>query len=166
MSICLCAGAQVLLNRTVIRDRPRHPHRGVMIDTARHYIPLSMLLLNLVRLCLQPQESPSHCPLPLLSPSPLQPLSRLRRHATPLVDCTKRLHHLILFDIVSRLGCDTWVHIQHKLTHMYVVHCTVYVLYLYFHPWCAPPQKFFCLFSFINSFWIAFVSILYPFIFP
>ncbi|RWS29634.1 beta-hexosaminidase subunit alpha-like protein [Leptotrombidium deliense] len=36
-----------LINETKIEDWPRFTHRGVMIDSARHFIPMSTLLRNL-----------------------------------------------------------------------------------------------------------------------
>jgi hexosaminidase len=36
-----------LLNRTEVKDRPRFPFRATMLDTSRHFIPLSLILLHL-----------------------------------------------------------------------------------------------------------------------
>ncbi|XP_015782201.1 beta-hexosaminidase subunit beta [Tetranychus urticae] len=38
---------QCIVNETFIDDWPEYPYRGMMIDTARHFIPLKILLLNL-----------------------------------------------------------------------------------------------------------------------
>ncbi|XP_060082425.1 beta-hexosaminidase subunit beta-like [Ylistrum balloti] len=38
---------QVRINKTEIFDEPRFPHRGIMLDTARHFIPVPILLQNL-----------------------------------------------------------------------------------------------------------------------
>lgn len=37
------ASNQHFVNETVIRDHPRFPHRGLMIDSARHYLPVSII---------------------------------------------------------------------------------------------------------------------------
>ncbi|XP_035665449.1 beta-hexosaminidase subunit beta-like [Branchiostoma floridae] len=36
-----------VINGTSISDSPRFPHRGIMIDTARHYLPLPFILRHL-----------------------------------------------------------------------------------------------------------------------
>ncbi|XP_076436775.1 beta-hexosaminidase subunit beta-like [Babylonia areolata] len=38
---------KVQVNRWTITDRPRFPHRGFMIDTARHYLPLAIIKKHL-----------------------------------------------------------------------------------------------------------------------
>jgi hypothetical protein len=39
---------QLFINKTVIKDFPRFKHRGVLIDTARHFLNKRTLLKNLV----------------------------------------------------------------------------------------------------------------------
>lgn len=34
---------QYFVNETIIRDYPRFPHRGLMIDSARHFLPISII---------------------------------------------------------------------------------------------------------------------------
>ncbi|XP_033757445.1 beta-hexosaminidase subunit beta-like [Pecten maximus] len=41
------ATGKVIINKTRIVDEPRFPHRGIMLDTARHFIPLPVLFKNL-----------------------------------------------------------------------------------------------------------------------
>jgi hexosaminidase len=36
-----------MINTTEVEDGPRFPHRGLLIDTARHFIPVEDLLLIL-----------------------------------------------------------------------------------------------------------------------
>ena len=36
-----------MINETWIHDGPRFPHRGVLVDTARHFIDKSILLANI-----------------------------------------------------------------------------------------------------------------------
>jgi hexosaminidase len=36
------------INVTEIEDWPRFQYRGIMLDTARHFVPINVLLLNLV----------------------------------------------------------------------------------------------------------------------
>ncbi|KAL7057591.1 hypothetical protein AAHC03_016622 [Spirometra sp. Aus1] len=36
------------INRTFIDDRPRFPHRGIMLDTSRHYMSKRVIMANLV----------------------------------------------------------------------------------------------------------------------
>ncbi|XP_074660834.1 beta-hexosaminidase subunit beta-like [Tubulanus polymorphus] len=38
---------KVRINHTEIEDSPRFSHRGILVDTARHYIPVAVLLRNL-----------------------------------------------------------------------------------------------------------------------
>jgi len=38
----------VLINETNIVDFPRFAHRGILLDTSRHYLPLGVILKNLV----------------------------------------------------------------------------------------------------------------------
>ncbi|XP_061163844.1 beta-hexosaminidase subunit alpha-like [Saccostrea echinata] len=38
---------RLYINKTTITDEPRFNHRGIMLDTARHYLPMSILLKNL-----------------------------------------------------------------------------------------------------------------------
>lgn len=43
---------QYYVNETEIVDFPRFPHRGLLLDTSRHYLPLRAILETLVgRLC-------------------------------------------------------------------------------------------------------------------
>lgn len=39
---------QLFINKTEIEDFPRFPHRGLLLDTSRHYLPLSSILDTLV----------------------------------------------------------------------------------------------------------------------
>lgn len=41
------AHKQLALNETIVHDFPRYSYRGLMVDTARHYIPMVTLLANL-----------------------------------------------------------------------------------------------------------------------
>lgn len=34
---------QYFVNETIIRDYPRFPHRGLMIDSARHFLPVTII---------------------------------------------------------------------------------------------------------------------------
>lgn len=46
---------QFTINESNIVDSPRFPHRGILIDTARHYLPVKTILKTLVRIIL------THC---------------------------------------------------------------------------------------------------------
>ncbi|GLV43438.1 fused lobes [Carabus blaptoides fortunei] len=37
-------GAALIINSTTIRDHPRFHHRGLLLDTARHYMPMNIIL--------------------------------------------------------------------------------------------------------------------------
>lgn len=39
---------QYYINETEIVDFPRFPHRGLLLDTSRHYLPLRAILETLV----------------------------------------------------------------------------------------------------------------------
>lgn len=39
---------QLFVNKTQIIDQPRFHYRGIMLDTARHFLPMPILLKNLV----------------------------------------------------------------------------------------------------------------------
>lgn len=39
---------QYFINKTEIEDYPRFPHRGLLLDTSRHYLPLPTILDTLV----------------------------------------------------------------------------------------------------------------------
>lgn len=39
---------QLFINKTEIEDFPRFPHRGLLLDTSRHYLPLPSILDTLV----------------------------------------------------------------------------------------------------------------------
>lgn len=39
---------QYYINETEIVDFPRFPHRGLLLDTSRHYLPLRVILETLV----------------------------------------------------------------------------------------------------------------------
>lgn len=38
---------QLVINETEIHDHPRYQYRGVLLDTARHYLPVRLILANL-----------------------------------------------------------------------------------------------------------------------
>src|SRR5699024_849554 len=40
-------GNYLLVNQTEVQDRPRYAYRGVLLDTARHYLPKKIILANL-----------------------------------------------------------------------------------------------------------------------
>lgn len=44
---------QFFINKTEIEDFPRFPHRGLLLDTSRHYLPLPSILDTLVSLGLK-----------------------------------------------------------------------------------------------------------------
>lgn len=48
-----------LINATQISDWPQFKYRGLLLDTARHFIPVSVLLQNLVRYTSHPSLNPS-----------------------------------------------------------------------------------------------------------
>ena len=39
---------QYFVNKTSINDFPRFPHRGILLDTARHFLSKSTIIKNLV----------------------------------------------------------------------------------------------------------------------
>lgn len=43
-------GVQKSINATSISDFPRFPHRGILLDTSRHFLPVKVILANLVSL--------------------------------------------------------------------------------------------------------------------
>lgn len=51
--VWVCSGPLILclqksINATFISDFPRFPHRGVLLDTSRHFLPVKVILANLV----------------------------------------------------------------------------------------------------------------------
>ena len=38
----------MVVNETSVSDFPRFAHRGILLDTSRHYLPLNVILENLV----------------------------------------------------------------------------------------------------------------------
>lgn len=38
---------QLMINESEIHDHPRYKYRGVLLDTARHYLPMKVILANL-----------------------------------------------------------------------------------------------------------------------
>lgn len=40
---------QKSINSTAISDFPRFAHRGILLDSSRHFLPLKVILANLVR---------------------------------------------------------------------------------------------------------------------
>lgn len=46
LTFSLCV--QYYINKTEILDFPRFPHRGLLLDTSRHYLPLRAILETLV----------------------------------------------------------------------------------------------------------------------
>ena len=35
------------VNKTIVQDKPKFTHRGILLDTARHYLPKSIILQQL-----------------------------------------------------------------------------------------------------------------------
>ncbi|BHF76429.1 hypothetical protein SprV_0501952700 [Sparganum proliferum] len=44
---CYPNSGMAFINRTFIDDRPRFPHRGIMLDTSRHYLSKRVIMANL-----------------------------------------------------------------------------------------------------------------------
>ncbi|VDL91077.1 unnamed protein product [Schistocephalus solidus] len=44
---CYPNSEMAFINRTFIDDRPRFPHRGIMLDTSRHYLSKRVIMANL-----------------------------------------------------------------------------------------------------------------------
>ncbi len=95
---------QAFINRTYIEDYPSFPHRGILMDTARHYMSKEIILLNLVSLSLTTRVPFNLNALQLRTSTVL--LLRLEKHACVLVYtgfcgcCFHRLSRVSLLSVV------------------------------------------------------------------